>query len=235
MTQSTQRRVETPMSDANPPEGPEDTMDEGPVTPDAETEGAQSSAEEGLDASSSEGETAAEEAQDAPVQEPAEDLRDLRIRALESILQEKEKTLHEYIRAYKKEQTDLEAFKDRLQREQAEELFAAKAKATEALIEVLDNLQLSVDAASRGGTVESMTQGVQMVADQFRSVLKQQGLEEISPTGQAFDPACMEAMSVIPVTDADQDNMVLATLKPGYRIGEREVRPALVQVGRKPA
>ncbi|MEC9070889.1 MAG: nucleotide exchange factor GrpE, partial [Myxococcota bacterium] len=59
--------------------------------------------------------------------------------------------------------------------------------------------------------------------------------EEISPTGQPFDPACMEAMSVIPVTDPAQDNTVLATLKPGYRIGDREVRPALVQVGRKSA
>jgi len=45
----------------------------------------------------------------------------------------------------------------------------------------------------------------------------------------------MEAMSVIPVTDPAQDNTVLATLKPGYRIGDREVRPALVQVGRKSA
>ena len=43
----------------------------------------------------------------------------------------------------------------------------------------------------------------------------------------------MEAMSVVPVTDPAQDGVVIATMKPGYRIGDREVRPALVVVGRK--
>jgi molecular chaperone GrpE (heat shock protein) len=43
----------------------------------------------------------------------------------------------------------------------------------------------------------------------------------------------MEAQAVVPVDDASRDGRVVATVRPGFRVGGREIRPALVQVGRK--
>ncbi|MCB9737736.1 MAG: nucleotide exchange factor GrpE [Deltaproteobacteria bacterium] len=50
--------------------------------------------------------------------------------------------------------------------------------------------------------------------------------------GETFDPERHEAISMIPVTDPAQDNLVVQELKQGARVGEKVVRPATVIVGR---
>ena len=127
------------------------------------------------------GATTEPEAEDNEVIEPMEDPRDLRIKILEAMVQDKEKTLHEYIKAYKSSQAEFEAFKGRLERNMADEVVGEKAKAAEELIGVLDNLQLCLEGARKGGTVDDVVSGVEMVAKEFQQVLVKRGVEEMDP------------------------------------------------------
>ena len=163
---------------------------------------------------------------------PAEDYKDRRIRALEAIVEERERTLREYIAAHKNEKANMEAFKSRLKRDQEQEVKSAAAKKAESLIDVLDNLFLTAQACRDGGDVEALVSGVEMVAQQFMTTLENHGVRRIDPEGAPFDPSCMEAMSMIPVTDRAKDNVVLNTVRPGYSLDDRELRPAMVTVGR---
>jgi hypothetical protein len=47
-----------------------------------------------------------------------------------------------------------------------------------------------------------------------------------------FDPRLAEAVDLVPVSDASQDDLVVQEVRAGYRIGERVLRPARVRVGR---
>ncbi len=176
------------------------------------------------------------EAAEEPAEEPAKDTwkdpRNARIELLERMLAEREATLQSYIRAHKKSEQDLEAFKGRLERDRERELMQAKAKIVEKLLDVEDNLERTIDAAARGGTIEAFVEGARLVHRMFRERLGELGLERVDPAGQPFDPASMEALGMIPVQDADKDGTVVLTLRAGYRIGETEIRPALVQVGK---
>jgi molecular chaperone GrpE len=163
---------------------------------------------------------------------PLTDARTLRIRLLERELAEREQTLHEYIRAHKKAQADLEAFRERLQRDQASEIEAGRAKVVERLLDVHDNLARTVEAVRTGGDAQSMRSGVELVERQFLQRLQELGLVRVDPTGTPFDPGSMEALSVIPVDSPEKDGRVIATIRPGFRLGERELRPASVVVGR---
>jgi molecular chaperone GrpE len=158
---------------------------------------------------------------------------DLRIQLLERELVEREKTLHEYIRAHKRMQAEYEAFNSRLKSTQNEEVEAAKAKMVERLLDVYDNLQRSLEATNENLPASALRDGVELVARQFLQTLEDLGLSRHDPTGEPFDPLTMEALCVVPVTNADQDGMVIATVKPGFRLEKREIRPAMVQVGRK--
>ncbi|MEZ4268831.1 MAG: nucleotide exchange factor GrpE [Myxococcota bacterium] len=181
---------------------------------------------EGADGAETEAEASVE---DAP---PLTDARTLRIRLLERELAEREQTLHEYIRAHKKAQADLDAFRERLRRDQAEEVEAGRAKVVERLLDVHDNLARTVEAAKSGGNTESLRSGVELVERQFLQRLHELGLERIDPLGSPFDPGSMEALSVVPVDSPEQDGKVIATVRPGFRLGQRELRPASVVVGR---
>lgn len=163
---------------------------------------------------------------------PPPDLRDLRIQTLERQLHERDATLHEYIRAHKKAQADMEAYRARLERDRERDLVAAKIKFVERLLDVHDNLERTVDAAKQSGESEAMVSGLEMVLNQFISRLEELGLTRHDPTGEAFDPTSMEAFGVSPVQDPAAHDTVVFTMRTGYRLGDREIRPALVHVGK---
>jgi molecular chaperone GrpE len=161
----------------------------------------------------------------------APDPRDLRIRLLEKQLTENEERLRDYIKAHKKAQSEFDSLRQRLSRDQEEQLDIAKGKVVERFLDVADNLDRSIQAARSGGTLASLLDGVELVHRMFGQALEELGLVKHDPLGEAFDPMSMEAHGMIPVSDPAQANTVMNTLRPGYRLKSRELRPALVQVG----
>ncbi len=178
---------------------------------------------------------AAEETSEAqtPPPKPPPDPRGARIEALERMLAEREATLRSYIKAHKKAEGEFEAFKARTRRDLAKEIQAARGKVVERMLDVDENLERTVAAIAQGGSVETLAAGVKLVHKMFLERMAELGLERIDPTGEEFDPTSMEALGIVPVADAAQDNKVITTLRAGFRMGDHEIRPALVQVGRK--
>jgi molecular chaperone GrpE len=55
----------------------------------------------------------------------------------------------------------------------------------------------------------------------------------IDCVGEPFDPEMATAVAIEPVNDDKKDNMVVEMLAPGFRVGERVLRHAMVKVGQK--
>jgi molecular chaperone GrpE len=98
-------------------------------------------------------------------------------------------------------------------------------------LEVLDNLQRALNAATQAGTVEHLLEGVEMTASLFLSKLQSLGVEHIPALGQQFDPNLEQAVGTVKVDDAAHDGIVVEEVQPGYRMGEQLLRPAQVRVG----
>ena len=125
---------------------------------------------------------------------------------------------------------DFENFRKRVDRERADqrryEGFAVLAE----LLPILDNLGLALEAS---GDVEDLKTGVELISKQFHDFLRRHGVERISALGVPFDPTVHDAVS------RDEDPSVeVATvaeeLRPGYRMGDRLLRPASVRVTTPP-
>ena len=202
----------------------------------AKATGAETTSSE-VDSSETSETSATEESDDDVQSEPAEeaavsDVRDIRIRLLEKQLSESDARLRDYIKAHKRAQAEFEELKKRLERDQAARIAEATVALFEQLLPVADNLERSLEASRGEGAEDVLREGVEMVNRLFYQALESLGLERFDPIGEAFDPECMEALGVIPVEDATQDGKVVFTLKAGFRAGDKELRPALVQVGR---
>lgn len=123
---------------------------------------------------------------------------------------------------------DLEAAKARVDRDATRVRADLTAQLVAQLLPVLDNLDRSIAAGGDDAVVE----GVRLVRAQLVGVLKGYGLERYDVLGEPFDPRVHDAMSVTDVRSPALDGVVIDQWEPGYRIGDRQLRPARVVVGR---
>jgi len=155
------------------------------------------------------------------------------VEQLRQQVEEKDRQLREYIAAYKREVVEgLEKTKQRLERDAAQRLEQLRGELAMPMMEVMDALERSLAAAAGASDCAAVVEGVRMVHLLMVQKLQELGLKRIEVVGRPFDPTLHEAAAIAPVTDPAQDRMVLAEFKPGFMLGDRLVRPALVQVGK---
>lgn len=130
--------------------------------------------------------------------------------------------------AYRQLQEEVEATKERLARQAEFQRELQRGETVAKIFDPLDNLNRSIDTVAEPETKE----GLRMVHHQFMVALEELGLEMLNPEGAAFDPNVHEALSVIPVEQEDQDNMIIEVFSAGYRVGSRLLKPARVVIGK---
>jgi molecular chaperone GrpE len=82
-----------------------------------------------------------------------------------------------------------------------------------------------------GPEFESLLEGVRATAEMFEARMRNLGLAPVLSEGEEFNPEIHEAVETVPVAP-EQDNHVVEELQPGYKFGDRLLRPARVRVGR---
>jgi molecular chaperone GrpE len=154
------------------------------------------------------------------------------VEQLRAELAEKDRQLREYIAAYKEQIVKgIDETKARLEREQTREIERLRGRLVVDLLEVLDNLDRSLGAVPPQRH-DAFIDGVRLVRDQFLGKLSALGLEPLAALGQRFDPNQHEAIGLVPVTEPEQDGVVMNVVRAGYRFGDKVLRPAVVQVGK---
>ncbi len=107
----------------------------------------------------------------------------------------------------------------------------AVGQAAEGLLPVLDNFQLAMKA---NGTPEQFKSGVDLIAKQLDDAVRGLGLIVVPTVGQQFDPRVHEALGKTETLE-HPDESVIAEIRRGYKIKDRLLRPALVQVAHNPS
>jgi molecular chaperone GrpE len=128
---------------------------------------------------------------------------------------------------------DFENFKKRARQEQVETMRYAAATLAERLLPVLDDAERAM-AHVPEGVEEGWLKGLQMSVRKLVEILGSVGVERIEAEGRPFDPSQHEAIGSEEAEDKDEDT-VTAELRPGYRMHDRVLRPALVKVSRRPS
>jgi molecular chaperone GrpE len=113
-------------------------------------------------------------------------------------------------------------YKKRVDRDRDVAKNAALAGVAESLLPVLDDIHLAREHGDLTGPFVA-------IADKLEATLTRVGLERYGQDGEPFDPAVHEALM-----HSHSDEYEVATcvkvLQPGYRFGERVLRPARVAV-----
>jgi molecular chaperone GrpE len=128
-------------------------------------------------------------------------------------------------------QADFENYRKRVLREQTTLVERATERLVEDLLPVLDSFDGALGSLGAADTAEQekLRDGVQGIHSQLVAVLQKAGLERIEADGALFDPNEHEAVMQ---DDGAGEPHVAETMRSGYRLKGRVVRPAMVRVTR---
>ncbi len=141
-------------------------------------------------------------------------------------LQEKYDTLNnQYIRLA----ADFENFRKRTEQEREALLKYGAESTLKKMLEVLDNFERGLKAIETVEDCDKVKECYNLAYKNFTDVLSKAGLETIKAEGEVFDPNFHEAVMQTPTTDKPE-NTIIAELQKGYKLGDKVLRPTLVNV-----
>lgn len=154
------------------------------------------------------------------------------VEKLKQETEEKDKQLREYIAAYKKNSSENDDIRARLQRENETRLDQFKANLFARLVPILDNLKRAATAAENSSDFDSLQQGIEMVIKQYSRELQENGVQEIQTQGRKFDPKTDEVFMTVETSDLAADNDIVEELEPGYLFKEKLIKATKVKVAK---
>lgn len=97
------------------------------------------------------------------------------------------------------------------------------------ILPVLDTFERAKEHLKDVEDVNSVKESYEVAFKQLTDTLAKAGLEKIEATGEVFDPNLHEAIAQTPSKE-HEDNTIIATMQAGYKLKDRVLRPALVNV-----
>src|SRR3954465_1291293 len=132
---------------------------------------------------------------------------------------------------------EMENMRRRTDREVADARMYGVTNFARDILAVADNMERALKALDdeiRGKAdagVKALLDGVELTERELIKVMEKHGIRKIEPQGQKFDPNLHQAMLEIPDASVPSGTVV-QIMQPGYTIGERGLRPALVGVSK---
>lgn len=127
-------------------------------------------------------------------------------------------------------QAELENLRRRTEKELQNAHKYALEKFVQALLPVVDSLELGIQAAAGDSPdVTKFREGSELTLKQFLAVLEKYAIVAIDPVGEKFNPELHQAVAMEPSAEAEP-NTVLKVFQKGYVLHDRLIRPAMVVV-----
>lgn len=150
----------------------------------------------------------------------------------EEVIAKLEKDLEEWKSSYTRKLAEFQNFTKRKENEVAEMRKYASEGIIVKLLDNIDNLERAVDASKESQNFDSLIEGVNMILNNLKNLLTEEGVEEIEAAGKEYDPYEHKAMITENKEELD-DNVVVQVFQKGYKMKGKVVRPAMVTVNKK--
>ena len=132
---------------------------------------------------------------------------------------------------------EMENLRKRTEREVTDARLYGVASFARDVLGVADNIRRALDAvpaearAHANAGMKALVDGVELTERELLKALEKNGVRQFTPHGEKFDPNVHQAMYEVPDPSVPAGSIV-QVMQPGYMIGERVLRPALVAVAK---
>ena len=144
----------------------------------------------------------------------------------ESELEKAQKALAAEHDQYLRLAAEYDNFRKRSRKEKEALYTDVKAETTAKFLPVFDDLER---ALANETSDEAYKKGVELIMTELRKIMTGLGVEEFGEKGDAFDPNAHNAVMHIESEELGE-NVIAQVFQKGFRIGEKVIRHAVVQV-----
>ncbi len=110
--------------------------------------------------------------------------------------------------------------------------FATK-RFIEDLLPILDAYDMAQGNKEAWESVDkNWRMGIEYIFSQLRAVLEKEGVVQHGKVGEAFDPNHHESLEIVDVDNEHEHDRIVRVLQNGYRMHDKNLRPARVHVGK---
>jgi len=131
---------------------------------------------------------------------------------------------------YKRALADFQNYQRRALANEAQARDEGAAGVVKSVLTVIDHFDLALGQDPEKASAESILEGVKLIKGELLRTLAQHGVSPVEPRpGDELDHHRHEAVGQMSAEDLDA-GVIATCLQPGYRIGDRVLRPAKVMV-----
>lgn len=153
------------------------------------------------------------------------------IKKLRAKLKSCEEEKREYLDGWQRSKADYANAQKRDVEGRVASVKLAKEDILMSLLPVLDSFELAFGSEESLAKIDkNWITGMQQVQVQLLGIMKEQGIKELNPEGEQFDPNLHEPVVTIKTEDKKEDGKILKVVQKGYAVDERVLRAAKVQV-----
>ncbi|NJL93197.1 MAG: nucleotide exchange factor GrpE [Anaerolineae bacterium] len=138
--------------------------------------------------------------------------------------------LEEFKEALQRERADFQNFRRRVEKEREALRPQMAAEILKRFLPVIDDFQRGIDMIPSDQKSQDWVIGIIQIHRKFLNLLEAEGVQQIDPLGEHFDPNFHEAIGADDPSEEFASGQITAVLQKGYLQGERVLRPAMVRV-----
>ena len=158
---------------------------------------------------------------------PAKDVTKKLREELKVVRKEKE----EYLTGWQRAKADYVNLQKELDSTRLNISIIAREKMARNLMPALDSFDMAFTNKEAWEKVDkNWRMGVEYIYSQLMTGLSDSGVEKIDKIGVKFDPALNQSISAIPTEKEEADHTIESIIQIGYKIGDRVIRPARVNI-----
>ena len=159
----------------------------------------------------------------------SEDKEEFNIEEIKKQVEECKKLKDEYLSGWQRSRADLLNYKKEEMERIGDILKYANVDLILKILPILDNFEIAEKKLSENLKNDENVKGLLLVKNQILDFLKSQGVEEIKPMGEKFDPNLHEVVEEVEEKDKEP-GIIVEEIQKGYKINDRLLRPAKVRI-----
>ena len=157
-----------------------------------------------------------------------------KIKKLRDELKAVKKERDEYLTGWQRAKADFINARKEEERSRAEFVKAANKDLIFDVLSALDSFDMAFSNKEAWEKVDkNWRTGIEYIYSQLLSVLEQNGLKQLAPAGETFDPNFHTSVESVPVEKDEDEHKILEVVQKGYTLNGSLIRSPKVKVGVK--
>jgi molecular chaperone GrpE len=153
------------------------------------------------------------------------------LKKLRADLKQAKKEKEEYLTGWQKERADFANYKKGEEDRKTMLSESMRERIISRFLAVADSFSMAFANKEAWEKVDlNWRIGIQHIYSQLYSIFEEYGIKEIGAEGESFDHNIHESLEVVSTDKKEQDHKIAKVIQKGYKLGDRVIRPARVNV-----